>query len=90
MLADALMAVPGVGAVSAPFSASGQSTWLGSLPLAIPEASSLALLIVGLTAVGVVTRRRHARLAAQAGDAGDTNKGVGHEDSCGPAGFRNE
>jgi hypothetical protein len=49
---------------------SGQSTWLGGLPEAIPEASSLALLIVGLAAVGVAVRRRNARLAARGGEDG--------------------
>jgi hypothetical protein len=82
-----MVAVAFMEAVSTPLLTSGQSTWLGGLPQAIPEASSLALLIVGLAAVGVVVRRRNARLAAQGGDAGEASAGNSSAPApTGPAG----
>jgi hypothetical protein len=56
--------------------AAPESLWFGGLPIALPEASSLALLIVGLAVVGVVVRRRQARLAADADHAHDDETGI--------------
>jgi hypothetical protein len=61
-------AIPG-GGVPAP-NATAHMGWFSRLPEPVPEASSLALLIVGMAAVGVSVRRRQARVAAeQAGAA---------------------
>jgi len=58
-----------------------ESMWFGGLPMALPEASSLALLIVGLAVVGVIVRRRHARMAADMAQTHDDEHGI-----QGPAG----
>jgi hypothetical protein len=69
MLTIALLAMAGLG-VPAP-AAPAHTGWLSALPEPVPEASSLALLIAGMAAVGVSIRRRHARTEAeQAGAAG--------------------
>ncbi len=62
MLIFAVLADAGIGG-SSPGLSSGLG-WLSGLPVAVPEASSLALLIFGLAAVGVAIRRRNARLGA--------------------------
>jgi hypothetical protein len=55
--------------------AAPESMWFGGLPVALPEASSLALLIVGLAVVGVIVRRRHARMSADTERTHDNERG---------------
>ena len=68
MLTLALLTAAGPAMLSAPVAAP-ESLWFGGLRVALPEASSLALLIVGLAVVGVIIRRRQARMAAEAESA---------------------
>jgi hypothetical protein len=75
MLTLAFLTVAGPAMFSVP-DAAPESAWFGGLPLALPEASSLALLIVGLAVVGVMVRRRHARMAADAERAQDDDHGI--------------
>jgi hypothetical protein len=71
MLTIALLALAGLG-IPAP-AVPAHTGWLSALPEPVPEASSLALLIAGMAAVGVSARRRHARMeAAQADPAPQT------------------
>jgi hypothetical protein len=75
MLTLAFLTATGLATPSAPGPAP-ESMWFGGLPMALPEASSLALLIVGLAVVGVIVRRRHARIAADTEQTHDDEQDI--------------
>jgi hypothetical protein len=86
MLTLAVLAMAGLG-LPVPAVPPAHTGWFSGLPEPVPEASSLALLIVGMAAVGVSARRRQARTqAAQAAPGAEAADAVSGGTQGGQAG----